>query len=53
MKPQANYQPVMIKALLEDGGRCTKDQIANKVREFNPKQTPEKDFKNVQVYTPY
>jgi hypothetical protein len=51
MKPQANYQHVMIMTLLENEGRCTKDQIASRLREFNPKETTEKDFKNVSVYS--
>jgi hypothetical protein len=51
MKPRANYQPVMIKTLLESGGRCTKDQIAKRLKEFNPEENSEKDFKSVPVYS--
>jgi hypothetical protein len=51
MKPRANYQPVMIKTLLENGGRCTKDQIVRKLREFNTEETADKDFKSVPVYS--
>jgi hypothetical protein len=49
MERQENYQHVMIKTLLENGGWSTKDQIASRLREFNPKEIAEKDFKNVPV----
>jgi MoxR-like ATPase len=46
---QANYQPIMIRTLLQSGGKATKDDIAAKIKELNSEKE-DQDFKNVPVY---
>ena len=46
---QANYQPIMIKALLLSGGRLTREKIAEKIKELNSEKV-DQDFKNIPVY---
>lgn len=51
MHMQANYQPIMIRTLLESEGlNASKDRIATKIKGLNP-QEPEKNFKHIPVYT--
>jgi hypothetical protein len=49
MRLQANYQPIMIRTLLESGGEATKDDIAGKIKELNTEKQ-DTDFNNVPVY---
>jgi hypothetical protein len=49
MQMQANYQPIMIRTLLQSGGKATKDDIAAKIKELNSGKV-DQDFKNVPVY---
>jgi hypothetical protein len=50
MKMQANYQPIMIRTLLNSPQRiATKDEIAEKIRDLNS-DANNKDFKNIPVY---
>ena len=49
MQMQANYQPIMIKTLLESGGRASRDEIAARIRELNSDNL-EQDFRNIPVY---
>lgn len=41
MRMQMNYQPIMIKILLENGGSATKDVIASKIKELNDDLLPQ------------
>jgi tRNA G18 (ribose-2'-O)-methylase SpoU len=49
MQMQANYQPIMIRTLLQSGGKATKDDIAAKIKELNSEKE-DQVFKNVPVY---
>lgn len=49
MQMQANYQPIMLKTLLENGGRASRGQIAQEIKEFNSDKERE-DFRYVPVY---
>ena len=49
MQMQANYQPIMIKTLLESGGQASRDEIAARIRELNSDNL-EQDFRNIPVY---
>lgn len=49
MVMQANYQPIMIRTLLENEGRASKDTIAIKIQELN-QDNPGQDFRNIPVY---
>ena len=49
MVMKANYQPIMIRTLLENGGGASKDSIATKIQELNQVST-EQDFRNIPVY---
>jgi hypothetical protein len=46
---QANYQPIMIRTLLETGGRASRDQIARAIEHGN-NSTPKSGFKQIPVY---
>jgi MoxR-like ATPase/predicted RNA-binding protein len=46
---QANYQPVMLKVLLEAGGNATKDLIVEEIKKFNL-QEPRGGFRNIPVF---
>jgi MoxR-like ATPase len=49
MQMQANYQPIMVRTLLESGGKATINQITSKIQELNPDKT-DADLKNIPVY---
>ena len=49
MKPQANYQPVMIMTLIKMGGSLSKETLAQEIKSFNP-DNPEQDYKQIPVY---
>lgn len=49
MRPQANYQPVMIMALIQHGGRLSKDELAFVIRSFNQDNLGQ-NFKTIPVY---
>lgn len=49
MQMQANYQPIMIRTLLQSGGKATKDDIAANIKELNSEKE-DQEFKNVPVY---
>jgi hypothetical protein len=49
MRMQANYQPIMIRTLLQSGGMATKNDIAAKIKEVNPDKE-DGDLKNIPVY---
>ena len=49
MQMQANYQPIMIKTLLERGGTAGRNEIAEKIKEYN-KDNPAQDFRFIPVY---
>lgn len=49
MQMQANYQPIMIRTLLQSGGKATRDGIATKIKDLNSEKE-DQDFKNIPVY---
>jgi hypothetical protein len=49
MQMQANYQPIMIRTLLQSGGKATRDDIATKIKDLNSEKE-DQDFKNIPVY---
>jgi hypothetical protein len=49
MDMQANYQPIMIRVLLESGGRAQRAYIAEQIRELNSEE-PKSGFINIPVY---
>lgn len=49
MKPQANYQPVMIMTLIRMGGSLSKDTLAEQIKSHNLKN-PNQDYKHIPVY---
>ena len=49
MKPQANYQLVMIMTLVRMGGSLTKDILAEQIKLNNP-DNPDQDYKQIPVY---
>jgi hypothetical protein len=52
MQMRANYQPIMIKTLLESGGRASRDEIAARIRELNSDNL-EQDFRNIPALQPH
>jgi len=48
-RPQANYQYVVIKTLLENGLSATKDQIAQKLEQYNSDKPPQ-NYKENNVF---
>jgi len=49
MKPQANYQLVMIMTLVRMGGSLTKDNLAEQIKLKNH-DNPDQDYKQIPVY---
>jgi hypothetical protein len=49
MQMQANYQPIMIKTLLERGGTASRNEIAEKIKEYS-KDNLAQDFRFIPAY---
>jgi MoxR-like ATPase len=49
MQMHSNYQPIMIRTLLENNGRASKDIIIQKISELNS-LNESNDFRNIPVY---